>query len=374
MMTERERQIAILEGRSPDRIPWIPRMEIWYTAHRLAGTLPPEYQGLRLSDIQKDLGIGASARTGRVYTKRLRGVDVVTRLDGMFSTTEYHTPVGMVSETFQRTVDLDKAGIQGLMMKKLIKRPEDYETVMYICENTEYYPAYEEFEAYDRDIGDRGLPMVAIEDVPFHDWLGNLTGYDKGYYDLMDFPDKVERLLETMTQVYKERLWPVVGNSSARLILHGAHFATQTTPASFYDQYMTSYIREFTDYMHEHGKSVTQHADNDTSGIMDQLLASGYDMQECFVTAPMVEATIEMAREKWGDKMIIFGGVPSVMLEEDVSDADFEQYMENLFKAIAPGDAFFLGVSDNVMPSSLLSRIRRITEMVEEMGKYPIAA
>ncbi|MCH8102290.1 MAG: hypothetical protein IIB28_03935 [Chloroflexi bacterium] len=373
-MTERERQIAILEGRSPDRIPWIPRMEIWYTAHRLAGTLPPEYQELRLSDIQKDLGIGASARTGRVYTKRLRGVDVVTRLDGMFSTTEYRTPVGMVSETFQRTVDLDKAGIQGLMMKKLIKRPEDYETVMYICENTEYYPAYEEFEAYDRDIGDRGLPMVAIEDVPFHDWLGNLTGYDKGYYDLMDFPDKVERLLETMTQVYKERLWPVVGNSSARLILHGAHFATQTTPASFYDQYMTSYIREFTDYMHEHGKSVTQHADNDTSGIMDQLLASGYDMQECFVTAPMVEATIEMAREKWGDKMIIFGGVPSVMLEEDVSDADFEQYMENLFKAIAPGDAFFLGVSDNVMPSSMLSRIRRITEMVEEMGKYPIAA
>ena len=373
-MTERERQIAILEGRSPDRIPWIPRMEIWYTAHRLAGTLPPEYQELRLSDIQKDLGIGASARTGRVYTKRLRGVDVVTRLDGMFSTTEYRTPVGMVSETFQRTVDLDKAGIQGLMMKKLIKRPEDYETVMYICENTEYYPAYEEFEAYDRDIGDRGLPMVAIEDVPFHDWLGNLTGYDKGYYDLMDFPDKVERLLETMTQVYKERLWPVVGNSSARLILHGAHFATQTTPASFYDQYMTSYIREFTDYMHEHGKSVTQHADNDTSGIMDQLLASGYDMQECFVTAPMGEATIEMAREKWGDKMIIFGGVPSVMLEEDVSDADFEQYMENLFKAIAPGDAFFLGVSDNVMPSSMLSRIRRITEMVEEMGKYPIAA
>ncbi|MCH8103335.1 MAG: hypothetical protein IIB28_09320, partial [Chloroflexi bacterium] len=62
-MTERERQIAILEGRSPDRIPWIPRMAIWYTAHRLAGTLPPEYQELPLSDIQQDLGIGASART-----------------------------------------------------------------------------------------------------------------------------------------------------------------------------------------------------------------------------------------------------------------------------------------------------------------------
>jgi hypothetical protein len=126
--------------------------------------------------------------------------------------------------------------------------------------------------------------------------------------------------------------------------------------------------------MHEHGKSVTQHADNDTTGIMDQLLESGYDMQECFVTAPMVDATLEMAREKWGNKMIIFGRVPSVMLEDDVSDAIFEKYMEEVFRAIAPGDAFFLGVSDNVMPSSLLSRIRRITEMVEEFGTYPIAA
>jgi hypothetical protein len=348
-------------------------MEIWYTANRLAGTLPPEYEDMRLADIQKDLRIAKSARTGRVFTTRKRGVDVTTRLDGLFATTEYRTPVGMVSEMNQRTVDLDKAGIQGLVMEKMIKRPEDYDTALYICENTEFYPTYEEFDAYDRDIGDDGLPMVTVGDVPFHDWLSNMSGYDKGYLDLMDYPDKVERLLETMTQVLREQMWPIVAKSSARLILHGAHFATQTTPASYYDQYMTQYIREFTEYMHKHGKSVTQHADNDTTGIMDQLADSGYDMQECFVTAPMVEATLEMAREKWGDNMIIFGGVPSVVLEEDTSDADFEAYMEMVFKAIAPGDAFFLGVSDNVMPSSLLSRIRRITEMVEEMGTYPMA-
>ncbi len=373
-MTERERLLAILEGRSPDRIPWIPRMEIWYTAHRLAGTLPPEYENSRLSEIQHDLGLGATARTGRVYTIRRRGVDIITRLDGMLQTTEYHTPVGIVSETYRRTADLDRAGIQGLVVEKLIKRPEDYETVMYICENTEYYPCYEEFAAYDRDIGDNGLPMVAVGDAPFHDWLANLTGYEKGYLDLADYPQKVERLVETISQCRRERAWPVIANSPARLLLYGAHFATQTTPPRMYDRFITPHVREFTDYMHAHGKKVAQHADNDTLQILDQLQDSGYDMQECFVTAPLVPCTLRDARERWGTSMIIWGGIPSVILEEDVSEDEFDAYMDDLFRTIAPGDAFILGIADNAMPTSMLSRIRKVSRMVEERGQYPIAA
>ena len=37
-MTNRQRLLAILDGRPPDRIPWIPRLLIWHTAHRRQGT------------------------------------------------------------------------------------------------------------------------------------------------------------------------------------------------------------------------------------------------------------------------------------------------------------------------------------------------
>ncbi len=372
-MTDRERLLAILEGRRPDRIPWIPRMEIWYVAHRLAGTLPEEYRGMRLREIERDLGLGTPARTGRVFTTRRRGCDAVVRRDGLDTITEFITSVGTVSETVRRTPDLDRTGIQPLVVEKMIKRPEDYDVVMHLVENTEYYPCYEEYEAYDRDVGDAGLPMVSVGDVPFHHWLAELTGYDRGYLDLADYPDRVERLLETTAQVLRERMWPVVAQSPAKLILHGAHFASQTTPPNYFEPYITPYVQEFTDYMHAHGKSVTQHADNDSSEILGQLLDSGYDMQECFVTSPMVPCTLKQAREKWGTKMIIWGGVPSVILEESYTEEQFEMYMDELFRAIAPGGAFILGIADNVMPTSMLSRIRRITELVEERGHYPIA-
>jgi len=88
----------------------------------------------------------------------------------------------------------------------------------------------------------------------------------------------------------------------------------------------------------------------------------------------MVPCTLKQARDKWGDSMIIWGGVPSVVLEEGFPEEDFEAYMDDLFRIIAPGNAFIMGIADNVMPTSMLSRLKRITELVEEKGRYPITA
>ena len=96
-------------------------------------------------------------------------------------------------------------------------------------------------------------------------------------------------------------------------------------------------------------------------------------MAECFATAPLVSVTLEEARRTWGNDVIIFGGVPSIILEQEVmSDAEFDVYMRDLFHTIAPGDAFILGVSDNVMPRAKIERVERITQMVQELGQYPM--
>ena len=97
-------------------------------------------------------------------------------------------------------------------------------------------------------------------------------------------------------------------------------------------------------------------------------------MVECFVTDSMVETTLAEAREAWGDRVIIWGGVPSAILEEPYTDEQFERAMDDLFRTIAPGDAFILGVADNVMPGAKLDRVRRITQMVQQRGTYPVAA
>jgi len=372
MMTNRERLLAILDGKSPDRIPWIPRMKLWYNAQKNMGTLPDRLKGMSLREMEKVLWLGTPAREGRVHRIEYRNTDVIVRDEGLDTITEYVTPKGTVRFVKSMSEEEARLGVEGKLTTEYpLKREEDYDVWMYVVENTSYLPTYEEYEAYDRETGDDGLPMVAGGDCPFHYWLKDLAGYQYGYLHLMDFPDRVEALLKLMAEKDKA-LWKVVAESPARLILHGVHFSSALTPPRYFDKYITPYYQEFSDLLHAHGISLTMHADNDTSAILRSLKEAGYDMVECFVSAPMAKVTLKEAREAWGTSMIIWGGIPASILEENYPEEKFDAYMMDLFRSIAPGDAFILGVSDNVMSNSMLSRIEKITEMVEKYGNYPV--
>ena len=120
------------------------------------------------------------------------------------------------------------------------------------------------------------------------------------------------------------------------------------------------------------GKCLCTHADNDSRLILGHLRDAGFDMAETFTTAPQATCTLEQARREWGTRVIIWGAVPSVILEPTYSDAAFEAYMADVFRTVAPGAAFILGVADNVMPDALLPRLERITQMVAQWGQVPI--
>ena len=75
-----------------------------------------------------------------------------------------------------------------------------------------------------------------------------------------------------------------------------------------------------------------------------------------------------------GTSVIIWGGIPAIILEESYPEEKFETYMKDIFRTISPGDAFILGIADNAMGGSILSRIEKVTEMVEKYGNYPVSA
>jgi hypothetical protein len=372
-MTNRERLLAIMDGKSPDRIPWIPRLQIWHTAHQRQGTLPGCFAGLSLRQIERGLGMGTPAREGQIFAAEQRGdVEVKSRREGECTVYTYRTPVGQVESRYRSSAELEKVGIQSLEVEHMIKGPADFAVVEYMLEHTHYIPTYERYRQYEAEIGEDGYPLVAAGDCPFHHFLQKLAGYNEAYYLLADCPGETERLLRVMEELERERVWPVVAASPARLILHGVHFDSTLTPPPLFSRYITPYYQEFSDLLHGHDKVLCMHADNDSRLILRHLQEAGFDMVETFTTEPQATCTLEEARRCWGTEMIIWGAVPSVILEETYSEAQFEAYLRRIFRTVAPGDAFILGVADNVMPGALLHRLERIGEMVEAWGDYPI--
>lgn len=371
-MNNRERMLAVLEGRAPDRIPWSPRLELWYNARQMTGTLPPAWEGLSLYEVERALGVASPARDGKIFQSECRGLGLEIRREGNHEITEYVTPIGRLQRVIRFSSELERQGLPGRIVEYPLKGEADYRVWEWVIEHTYWEPDYTAYERYDAAIGDEGLPMVSVGDVPFHNWLENLAGYEYGFYHLSDFAETVERLLRLMTDVERERLWPVITGSPARFLLHGQHLSTQFTPPRLFRQYILPYYREFMPLMHEHGLSVAMHADYDTSAILEMIVEAGWDLVECFVTAPMVPLTLERAREVLDNRVIIWGGLPSALLAPYIPEETFQEYVIEMLRTVAPGDAFVLGVSDNVMPDSVIERIAWVTEYLAEHGAYPL--
>ncbi len=371
-MTNRERILAVLDKKSPDRIPWIARLDLWYHARLAEDNLPARFRGLSLTEVGRVLRTGNPARDGKVFRVRYEGLEVRHERAPGVVRQRFITPYGEVSVGQILTEKVSVTTDQGLPLEHPLRCVEDYKVLEYIAEHTYYDPCYDDYLAYEARVGGEGYPMVACGDCPFHHFLLRLAGYNQAYFEMVDHPSEFEHLLAVMTQVERERLWPVVAVSPARLILHGVHFDSQMTPPHLFRRYITPYYREFSALLHAHGKSLTWHADDDSRHILAETKEAGFDMAECFCTAPMVEVTLEEARAAWGSDVIIFGGVPSIVLEPGFPEAEFEAYMRGVFRAVAPGDAFILGVADNVMPTSRIERVQRISQLVEEHGVYPV--
>ena len=363
-MNDRDRILAILDHQPPDRIPWIPRLKPWYQARINTHTMPEKWKDLSLRDLEKTLGAGTPARDGKIYDTVHDNVEIVEFEKDGKRVKEYRTSKGTVRTVKRYSDTLNELGLSGRTEEFLLKGPADYLVWEYVMEHTRWEPRYEDYQAYVEDIGGDGLPILGVGDVPFHEFAEVLTGYEQAFCQLADYPAEVAHLLQVITGVQRERLWPVIANSPARLIQHGSHLSSQITPPPYY--------REFNSLMHEHGKSVAMHADADTSLILEQIESAGWDMVECFVTSPMVPVTVERAREVWGSRIIIWGGIPSLLFAPTFPEEEFRRQIEELFAAIAPGDAFILGVADNVMPDSVIDRVAWISDYVEKNGDCPL--
>ncbi|MBN2295930.1 MAG: hypothetical protein JXM70_26095 [Pirellulales bacterium] len=366
-MTNRERILAVLDSRTPDRIAWIPRLDIWYEANKMSGTLPPEYRDLNLRQVELDVFGGTAARKGRIWQVEHDGVEISQNEHNGYRQMEYVTPVGTVGTEFRR----DKQSGQGMREMQvgfMLKRAEDYPVVQYIVEHTRYVPAFEEYEQYEREIGDDGYPMIIAGDCPFHYWMQQLAGYDNAFFHLQDHAAAVERLVDAITDHYRSTIWRHMQDSPARLLQHGIHFSTQMTPPPLFEQHIVPYYQELTPLLRERNKVVALHADSDLSGLLPHIERAGFGMVECLATSPLVPLTLAQAREAWGNRVIIWGGVPSTILEEPYTDEQFEQYMQDILATVSsepnPGEAFILGISDNAMPNSKIERIRRVGEML----------
>jgi hypothetical protein len=189
---------------------------------------------------------------------------------------------------------------------------------------------------------------------------------------MYDHAGEMRQLCEDMEPFF-EQIFRVLADSPAEVILFGSNYDEMITYPPFFKEHILPYLQRFSDILHEKKKLLLCHCDGENQGLLDLIAESGMDIAEAICPHPMTKVTIADVKKAFTGKVTIFGGIPSVaLLKESMSDEEFERCMKNLFRQIAPGGRFILGVADTTPPDAKFERLYRITEMVHEWGGLPM--
>ena len=365
-MTNRERIKAAIWGEPLDFIPAVFRLDLWYSWSKKSRTLPQEIDGMTLQEVEAFLGFGRSARRAKVFKTQLTGsIECVDTYEDDRIITHWHTAKGSLREVRVSTPEDRSAGISPTIVEYPIKTQQDYAIFQEVMQNTIFTEAYDDYRSYDAEIGESGLPLVVLGPIPFHDILVRWTGYETGFIHFLETPEVFLDAVEVANATYC-RMWDIVGDSPAQLIMHGVNFDTAMTSPPIFREHFLPYIEAFSDKMHEKGKRVACHADGNMKGLLGLIVEAGYDVADCFACYPMVTCTLSEAVEVWGNKVTIWGGIPSTLLEPNTTIDVLNSHLTNVYNCIKSSERFIWGLADQAMPTSSWENIKHIAEWIEK--------
>jgi len=409
MMTHRERLLKVARGELVDKIPWVPRIDLWHNAHELAGTLPEKYRGLSVEEIHRKEGWPLH-KVVPEYLKPDKPDDIVHRAIGLYrlkefpydfefssdvdikveyenaggesmTHVEYHTPVGMVSVRHGITEEMKKSGASITWVKETaIKSPDDYRTLAHIFGNLTLRPAYERFKAWKEAVGEDGIAVGQGLGIgcssPMHFIQKTLIGATNFYYHYHDHHAEMQLLSEALANAYNQ-LISVLMDSPVDAVLWSANVDDMITYPSYFEKEILPWCRKASEALRPKGKLMIVHPDGENRGLMDLIPESGMDIADAVTPYPMTKVTIDEYYDRWcrSDKLTIQGGIPEIMLlEESTSWDDLKEYLNHLFQVISPGKRLIASIGDTSPPKTDFDRLLYIGERFEKEGRLPLEA
>jgi len=366
-ITHKQRILAAAWKQPVDKLPFGARIDLWYNYHSGHDTLPEKYQGWSMVDILRDQGAGIQLRSGSTRTE-YHNVEVVTHSDPPYTTTEYRTPVGSVTlKTFHKPEE----GPQGhYEVEHPFRSEKDYPVIEYLLANTIVVPDLDNYYKVEEMLGDDGVIVTGLGYSPMQRIMRYWIGYERFFYELHDHPTKVERLYELIVKLSKKIL-DIVVNSPVEIIgVCGNWSDDMHTPV--FKKYFVPWFREAVELLHSKGKLSQVHIDGEMKRLIPMFLETGIDVAEAWSPAPMTSVTTAELRKAWGDKVTIWGGVPSMLFEPQYSDQEFDDYVINLFKEVSPGHSFIVGMGDNLPFDGKIERVGRLVDLIEKYGHIPV--
>jgi len=399
-MTHRERMIAAISGDMPDRIPYAPRIDTWYASRKATKTLPEPYANYEMDDICRAEGwglykvtadylyikdsvedialtsLGLYAPPHAAFKFKFQNqIGVETEQNGDTVLVTYHTPIGSVSACMEYNEQMQKDGVTyPWVRERLIKNYEDWKIVASVFDHLEVVPNYDQYLNIKNKIGDAGVQACQSSDAssPMHHIQKTFFNPTDFYIYYRERSLDMETFAESIANYYHQVL-DILVKSPAEIVEWGGNFDATITFPPYFEKEILPWLKKASEALRPAGKYLLAHCDGENQGLMALIKNSGIDAAESVCPYPMTRLHLHEYYEQWSDKITIVGGIPAEFLVKELTSEDeFKDYINYLFKAVAPGRRFFAGITDATPASADFDRLRMLNDMFESAPGLPL--
>ena len=364
IMTKREVNLRIFEKKTENQVLFQPRIEWWYQYNKIRGTLPARYQKMDLLELFDDLNVSIryfSYATGLPDAIRVRhSKKAKEKIKGEKKFLIYNTPKGELVEELRQSSD----GAWRIH-KFSVETTEDIEKAIWLFENTSCILIRENFEKGSKFVGERGEPQFFVPRSGYQRLAIELMGIENLIYLLVDFPKKVERLMQAINNSYDSLYEDIISYGKVKIINFGENIDANIVPPPYFEKYCLPFYDKRSRQLQKAGIYTHIHIDGSFKPLSKYLKDLPFDGLEALTPLPQGDVSLEEMKDAVGEK-ILLDGIPAIMFLPDYPLEKFKNFIRKIIELFWP--RLILGASDEVPPPADIERVKIVSEIVNNFN------
>jgi len=371
-MRSKERLLTAIRGGEVDPVPFSPFLAYWWDFAPSSVTCngqfaflrelgaDPLLRGFQTSFTNSDI-LGLEEDMYNV-SDDFPGCQIIRQTNSTEKKVTWSTPVGEL--TLVRTYS--PAGKTWMVSHHPIQQKEDYKTLLYLVENMSIQPFYQPVIDELAEAGEDGLsvPLISpFRKTPFQALIEHFVGTIKLVYDLYDFPELIEEVLEAMNQRAREAV-EISINGPAEAFITWEDSSTMNTNPQTFRKYIASELSEWGNRLHEAGKILIHHACGHVKDLLPEIAEERVDALESICPPLTGNTEIWEAQKVLSRKGIsVIGGIDPVKFQEYDIPA-LEGYVKGILNKTSK-KGFVLANSDSCPPNVTIEKFKKVVAIVQ---------
>lgn len=367
-MTERERLLKVLNGETPDRVPWFADLGHWYRSEsgQQWNLFKVSNCTKEITDLHREVKAGWYVEVGSLHEEKYEA-DVFREKEiiGDRAIERFITPLGDIYMERKWS----PVSFSWDITKHMVENTKDLEILLYAVNRKKFLPKYEIWENMEKIGGDVGIGFPNLG----YTGLGSLMSYYMGVqttiYALFEEPDIMKRYIEIYNKKHLE-LVDLYCKSPAPHVIFTDNLSSDVQPPDIFREYSFSHYKAIAEHLHEAGKTVSTHIDGMLNGIIGVAAEAGIDIADACTPKPTGDLTPIEMRKQAGNNMILMGGISPTMWLSGTSEKDFITHVREWLDLRKISSRLVQSAGDQVPPGTEIKRIKLVYDIIEEYGRY----